>query len=335
VPVQSARVCTRYGINISDTVKKDKRLLLRDMPELSQEVVFPELALVSLGAAPNAAGRANTLLLYVDEAWDRETASTLKHGLEQCGRYSAGLHLLVLFREGVLAARGPGLMRQVEDFARKLGIAVLVNEDVHSGWSRALELRAGEPSWRLLNPDGAVTWTHEGHLAPERLTAALDNNLVECPDPAPVAFRSSAEFDKPIKAIGVDPGFFEQESHCPPIPLSRLGVGTVVTFVQKGSASSEAHLRKLSDRYGQQDEERTRVLVVVDGVDAREAEALKNELGLDFVAIPDPTGRITDQFGVRIWPTTMTLDPAGTISEIETGLAPERDDGDGPTYAAE
>ncbi|CAN5746774.1 hypothetical protein BH18ACI4_BH18ACI4_05070 [soil metagenome] len=335
VPVESARVCTRYGINISDTIQKDKRLLVRDMPELSQEVAFPELALVSLGAGPNAAGRANTLLLYVDEAWDRETASTLKHGLEQCGRYDAGLHLLVLFREGVLAAKGADLMRQVEESARKSGIAVLVNEDVGSGWSRALDLRTGEPSWRLLSPDGGVTWTHQGRLAPERLTAALDNNLVRCPDPAPVAFRSGTEFDKPVTAIGVDPEFFEQESHCPPIPLRRLGVGgAVVAFVQKGSASSNAQLRRLSERYGQ-DKEGPLVVVVVDGVDKREAEVLKNELGFDFVAVPDPTGAITDQFGVRIWPTTMTLDRVGTISEIETGIAPERDDAVGPTYAAE
>src|SRR6266542_4100197 len=335
VPVESTRVCTRYGINISDSVQKDKRLLFRDMPELSKEVLFPELALAGLGAAPNAAGRANTLLLYADEAWDRETASTLKRGLEACGRYDAGLHLLVLFREGVLAARGPGLMRQVEEFARKLGIAVLVNEDVRSGWSRALELRTGELSWRLLSPDGAVAWTHEGQVAPERLTEALDNNLVPCPDPAPVAFGSGAEFDKPVTAIGVDPGFFEQESHCSPIPLSRLGVGTVVAFVQKGSASSEAQLRKLFDRNGQRDEGAPLLVVVVDGVDEREAEALKKELGLDFVAVPDPTGRITDQFGVRIWPTTMTLDRVGTISKIETGVALEPDDAVGPTYAAE
>jgi len=229
VPVESAKVCTRYGINVSDTVKKDKRLLLRDLPALSQEVIFPELALVSLEAAPNIGGRANTLLIYADETWDQETASTLKRGLDACGRYDAGLHLLVLFREGVLAARGPGLIRQVEESARKSGIAVLVNEDVRGDWSRALALKTGEPSWRLLSPDGAVIWTHEGHVAAERLTEALDNNLVPSPDATPVAFRLGSELEKLVAAIGVNPEFFEQESHCPPIPLKRLGVGGTVS----------------------------------------------------------------------------------------------------------
>jgi len=336
VPVESTRVCTRYGLLISDTVKKDKRLLVRDMPALSKEVLFPELALVSLGAGPNVGGRANTLLLYVDEAWDRETASTLERGLETCGRYDAGLHVLVLFREGVLAAKGPGLMRQVEESARKSGIPVLVNEDVHSSWSRTFELRSGEPSWRLLSPDGTVTWTHQGHLAPDTLTAALDKNLVRSPDPVPVAFRSGSEFEKPVTAIGIDPEFFEQESHCPPIPLKRLGVGgAVVTFVQKGSASSNAQLRKLSDQFGQRGKDGPLVVVVVDGANASEAEALKKEIGFNFVAFPDPSGGITDQFGVRIWPTTMTLDRLGKISETEVGIAPKLDEAGGPTYEAE
>jgi hypothetical protein len=66
-------------------------------------------------------------------------------------------------------------------------------------------------------------------------------------------------------------------------------------------------------------------LVVVDGVNQREAEALKDDLGLDFVAVADPTGRITDRFGVSIWPTTMTLDRAGSVREVETGIAVKHD----------
>jgi hypothetical protein len=76
-------------------------------------------------------------------------------------------------------------------------------------------------------------------------------------------------------------------------------------------------------------------LVVVDGADEREAEALKNQLGFDFVTLPDRAGTITDRFGVMIWPTTVILDHAGTISGIETGVAAEPDDEMGHTEAAE
>ena len=59
--------------------------------------------------------------------------------------------------------------------------------------------------------------------------------------------------------------------------------------------------------------------VVVDGADAREVEALKNELGVDFIAIPDPAGRISGRLGVGTWPTTVTLDHMGTVSAIDVG----------------
>jgi hypothetical protein len=69
------------------------------------------------------------------------------------------------------------------------------------------------------------------------------------------------------------------------------------------------------------------VIVVVDGADQRGADSVKRELGLDFVVLPDPEGTITDRFGIGVWPTTLTLDRAGIVSDIEFGLAERSDDG--------
>ena len=99
-----------------------------------------------------------------------------------------------------------------------------------------------------------------------------------------------------------------------------------MTFVQKRSGATAMHLRRLAAQYGQQEDERApAVVVVVDGADARESETLKNELGLDFTAIADPEGKITDRFGIDVWPTTITLDPSGIVSEVEVGVAARGD----------
>ncbi len=66
-------------------------------------------------------------------------------------------------------------------------------------------------------------------------------------------------------------------------------------------------------------------MVVVDGADPTEAEALKNELGLDFAVVADPGGKITDRFGVDVWPTTIRLDRVGIVSEVEIGIAARED----------
>ncbi len=69
-----------------------------------------------------------------------------------------------------------------------------------------------------------------------------------------------------------------------------------------------------------EDERAPAVVVIVDGADPREAEALKNELGLDFAVVADPAGKITDRFGVGVWPTTIKLDRVGIVSEVEEGI---------------
>jgi hypothetical protein len=122
------------------------------------------------------------------------------------------------------------------------------------------------------------------------------------------------------------PGIWElAELPCPPPTLfDRLGVKpkrTVVTFVQKDSASA-IHLRRLAGQYGQEaGEQSSNVVVVIDRANSRETESLKNELGFDFVMLADPTGKITDRFRVGVWPTTIKLDRHGIVLEVQIGIA--------------
>lgn len=326
VPVQSVKRCIRFGFNFTDRVGGG-RLLLRDVPELAQDVPFPQLSLVRAGVhAPG--GATNTLMLYLDEAWDEETASVLSQGLAACGRYDAGLALVVLFRERLLEAAGARAIREIERFAEHVGVAAIVNEDVAGAWSRAFGLRAGsgQPAWCLVSPDGAVTWTHNGRGTPELLTSALDTHLHRSPKPVPVPANAALAAGARVTAAALRPGVLELiASRCPPPPVGRFGVKrSVVTFVHKDSGASEAHLRALFDQYGQRGDEGPVVVAVVDGAGAREAEALKHRLGIDFITVPDPTGSITDRFGIATWPTTLTLDRGGTVEAIEVGVGQAR-----------
>jgi hypothetical protein len=206
-------------------------------------------------------------------------------------------------------------------------VVKFVNEDVRGAWSHALGMRhgSGSPGWRLIAPDGGVTWAHDGQLSAEALTAALDTHLQRSPDQAPVEFHAGRlELGKQISAIPLDPAWFEEvESDCPPTPLGQLGLGdSIISFIQHESASSMAQLRTLFSRYGQaESRESLALVVVVDGANVREIEALKRESGIDVVAVPDPSGAIADHFGVGIWPTTMTIDRSGKIFAIETGVS--------------
>ena len=335
VTVISKQRCTRFGFSMAQLFTENERLLLRDMPELSQDVRFPQLKERPVVATRRGGGSANTLLVYVDEAWTEETADTLGRGLEGCRRFDAGLAVLVLFREGLLDAAGGRPIEEIERFTSRLGIAAHVNEDVNGGWARALALRAGsgEAAWAIITPEGRAAWTHPGRIDSERLATALDTHLRRCPDLRPVAYRSAVQEGSLVVGTALHPGFSDlieaEDPPCPPIPLEHLGVETKLTFVQHGSSASATHLRALAGQPGQED---ATVVVVVDAADARAAESLKNALGLDVLAIPDPAGKITDRFGVDVWPTTITLDRQGVVAAVEigvtarTGGVPDRDE---------
>jgi hypothetical protein len=319
VPVQSARQCHGYRLNTNFSVGGG-RLFLHDMPQLSHDVPLPQMALLNAAGAPTADG-VNTLLIYVDEAWDQATASALKRGLEATVREDAGLLLLILLREGRLSTEGSRVAAAVHELAEPLGVAAIVNEDVHGGWAAAFALpsQAGEPGWRLISPGGGLVWMHDGRVTGEALAGALNEGLFPSRGPKPAMVGVAVGVGARVPGHLLDP-FDAPEAHCPPTGLDRVGMaGSVVGFVQQGSRASVAQLQALAAQHAQRDDQGPLVLAVVDGAGARDVARLKAELGLEFDLVPDGEGVISDRFGVRVWPTTLRLDGAGTVSAIEIG----------------
>jgi hypothetical protein len=320
VPVESVRRCLRYVLDVVSGIRgAQERLFLRDVPELSQDVTFPELAVVDTRGRRAAT---NTLLLYAHRAWDREAAHSVHAALNHTRRRDAGLTLLVLLPEEVLRSAGPNVLAEIEEFATAAGIPHVVNEDVGGSWARTFALKNREAfSFRLLSPHGGVTWKWDGRLDPERLSQALDNCLVRS---APA--RSRVLYSGPQEGVQLRAESLAQgirglvESRCPPLPLGRLrDKGAVITFVQRGSAASEHRMRELAARFAEPDGDIPVVVAVIDGADEHQVEALKNQLGFDFAAIADTSGAIADRFGVRIWPTTVEVDGRGVVSGVDAG----------------
>lgn len=304
VPTRTGRKCAHYGWNVRIAGPPEVgRVLLRDVRHGS------ERGLVEVGGRGSADPAANTLVVYVGERFGEETAATLRSGLARCERSDAGLLVLVLFREGMLDGAG----RDLGELGAGLEAPMLVSDDVRGRWSATLALRSdsGEPSWRLVSPNGGVTWMHDDALSGDELSHVLDDYL----------HPSAPSFAAPYRpGLGrVSPADFVDllDTHCPPPPVGRLGISdSKVAFVHAGSAASDAKLRQLG-RDG------ASIVAVVDGAGDDDARALGETLGESVVAIPDPSGAIADRFGVRYWPTTVTVNEAGMVTDHEVGAAAE------------
>jgi hypothetical protein len=114
-------------------------------------------------------------------------------------------------------------------------------------------------------------------------------------------------------------------ARCPRPPMGRSRIGTLVTFVSAGSAASRAELRELAARYPDGGEATPRLVLVVDGADQEQADALGRELGQDVIAYADTTGQIADRFGVGVWPTSLAMDGVGRVTALAIGAVGPQD----------
>jgi hypothetical protein len=221
----------------------------------------------------------------------------------------------------------PATAAKVEGLASSLGAHVMANEDVRGGWSRAFDLPtgAGDVAWRLISPGGGVTWMHNGRLASDMLSRALDEGLIRCKPVSSVPMGGGLKVGMLVGASSLRQELLElmeAEPKCPPMPLNRQGLGSVVAFAQSGSASSLEQVRALHAQFGDEREGRPAVAIVLDGADPRSARAFKDQLGVDVAILPDETGAIARRFGVQIWPTTLRVNRDGIVSDVQLGRRP-------------
>jgi hypothetical protein len=285
-----------------------------------------ERALLDVAGGASSAGAANTMLLYLDRGWDDEAVSVLRDGLAATTR-DAGILVVALFPERVIEGEGDALGPHVRELAQTLRHPLVVNEDVRASWSArfALPVGSGECAWRLISPGGGLAWAHDGPVDRELLASVLD----ACLGASPPARAEPGRNVGVGRAVGAGTSFDLVEtmtSECPVPPWFENRPDrdwTITAFVQAASPSSEQRLVDLERERGELGDAGVQVSAIVDGATAEEADALKNKLGLEFDVLPDPGGAISNRFGIRIWPTTLTVDRMGRVAALESGLTGE------------
>lgn len=321
VPVTSTLFCSRFQWWMSLTVEQGARPYVRDVPEQTQDVSFPQLALRDPRLADGASG-ANTLVVLVGDDLDGRTVESLTGGLQGVKRNDSGLAVLVLFRDGTLDTdRVREATKSLVAMGRKVGAAISVNEDVEGTWSATLGAGQCEaPSWRLVSPRGGITWAHDGCIEHQPLTLALEQCLL--PSDAAVLALADPMQGRSAKLMideiydSVFGGLSDFiRSRCPPPPNGRGSDLVGVTFAHATSDASMVEIQRIAA--DQTTAGGQWAMVVVDGVDQEGATALADRLGVDLPMLADPDGRLSARAGVRIWPTTVrAADPRAEVTVV-------------------
>jgi hypothetical protein len=316
VPVTSEIECAQFGYQLKMPYEVGPYLRICDPLRSSIDRPAPEIGILRLGVRELPEAASNTLVLYFDRRWDERAVATLRDGLGECRRVGAGLLVVLLFRDGVLESSGTAFRSRIDELRASLPAHLLVNEDVGGGWAAVLSFSdaGGETEWRLVTPSGVVCWAQRGPVGAGTLASVLEERLVTGPPPSLARVRTEIADVQvhtflPIELFG---------RPCPPAPLTRPG-GSKLVFVQNDRASSHARLEQLRREHSEREDDAL-IAVVVEGADIRAAEALRKELELPFLLVPDPRGELTRRAGIRLSPTTLVLDERGRLGRIEVGL---------------
>ncbi|WP_207547529.1 hypothetical protein, partial [Mycobacterium kubicae] len=253
---------------------------------------------------PDERGTHNTLAIAPGESRSSaEVMAVVEEGLAHSQRTDAGLVVLMIVTEN---APPPDLQ---ESIAGSSALTFVI-DDALGSWSDCLRLTSGtaEPQWRLLNPNGQLTWAHTGPIDAADFTRELDDRLVRSGRP------SFARIDKPLRTGGYM-NVSLPARNCPPTPVQRRGTGSRVAFLTIDHAREE-FLRRLIEHSGQE----PLTAIVVCGATAQSTRMFsQSPLFDDIPMVADPLGHISSRAGAYITPSVYTLNDQGCLAEVHFG----------------
>jgi len=264
----------------------------------------------------------NTLVYFVD--WNSDAPlAVVADALARVRRKNYALGVIAVLPAGAFDRRREELERRLESARARIPAQLLLTEDDEGGWTRTFA-PAKVPSIYLINARREFVWQHAGDPEPGDLAAALDQHLVPAPAPQSRAL-----------ALTVSPGerapdaFFKDGSD--EYALHRLrGRKVLLNFWQAWSAPCLKELRRVQALHqaasgGREPAgEAPFVVAFHGGKDAKSLDKIRKELGLSFVLVHDSEQRIARTYGVRCWPTTISINPDGNVDHIQFGMSRDR-----------
>jgi peroxiredoxin len=256
----------------------------------------------------------NALVYFVDGQRDRPLDALIE-ALRQT-RNSSSIATTVVVPAGTFDET----RREVEDrfgLTREGLPALQFTEDDEGGWTRTFAV-SKTPSMYLMNARREFVWKHEGEPDPAEVAAALDKFVVPTPKSG---FRPLRLTVSP--GDGAPDATFEDGGH--QYALHRLrGRAVLLNFWQSWSAPCLTELQRLQ-RLHQSGPQAPFIVAFHGGTSSAAVEETRKRLGLSYPLVQDSQQQIARTYGVRCWPTTITIDPLGRVEHVQFGQAHEHE----------
>lgn len=257
----------------------------------------------------------NSLVYFADWRADKPLAA-LGQAMAQMRRKGFSLVVIVVLPAGAFDSRRREFESKLDSIQERSPAQVLLTEDHEGGWTRTFAA-SKTPSAYLINARREFVWKYEGAVDAKVLAAALDEHLV--PAPAP---RS-----RPLR-LAVSPGdrapdvSFEDRGQG--FALHRLrGQEVLLNFWQSWSTPCIEELRRLQQLQTGGGGRAPFIVAFHGGKDRKILEEIRKQHGLSFSLVQDADQVIARRYGVRCWPTTVSVNADGLIGHIQFGVSHE------------
>jgi peroxiredoxin len=262
-------------------------------------------------AVPERQSLPRNTLVYFADTNSEKPLSALNAAVDRPRKGSPPFIIVVLPKASFESAR-----RNFEHkFAwqgRGDGVPIQFTADDEGGWTRTFAVTK-TPSVFLVSAQRKFVWKQEGELDSEALASALDRHVVP---PRSAVFRP---LELAVAHGDLAPDLSFQDDLGDEFALHRFhGQPMLLNFWQSWSAPCLTELTRLQQLH-QADKGKSFIAAFHGGKDGKAPAEVRKRLGLSFPLIQDSEHQFARRYGVRCWPTTITVDADGRLQHIQLG----------------
>jgi thiol-disulfide isomerase/thioredoxin len=264
--------------------------------------------------APRKGELSHNFLVYFADWGADQPLEVLAEGLAQVGRKDFSLVVIGVLPAGAFDSRRREVEARLGPALERSPVRLELTEDNEGGWTRTFAV-SKVPSAYLMNARREFAWSCEGGPAPDVLAKALQDHLVSAPAPRARPLRLAVAPGEPA------PDVLFADDRGNHVRLRGLrGREVLLNFWQPWSAPSIKELLRLERLHKEGGGRAPFIVAFHGGKDRKALGEVRRRHGLSIVLSHDTDQRTAGLYGVRCWPTTVSVNADGLINHVQFGV---------------
>ncbi|MDB6147205.1 MAG: hypothetical protein JWO45_869, partial [Spartobacteria bacterium] len=298
-------------------------------PDVGESTTLRDAIAGHVGLQPVVPGKqppSRNMLVYFADWRSEKPLAALNAALGRAIKDTPPL-VVVVVPSGAFDSSRREFESRLPSTGERVELSMQFTEDNEKGWTRTFAVEK-TPSIYLVNSRQEFVWKQEGDIDPSSLAAALDQHK------APTRPQQFQPLHLAVAPGDFAPDLSFEDDQKNPFALHRYRGRTIIlSFWQSWSAPCLTELSRLQ-RLNEASKGETFIVAFHGGADGNVLEEIRKRLALTFPLVQDSQQAFARRYGVRCWPTTVSVNPDGRVQHIQLGTEHEHEPPNEPKQPA-